>query len=626
MRKAIIFYFIILLLACNQSKNNNATNDTSKTTELKPKDEAELIADTKQKVKALNEKLDGKRVYSWVDKLNIRSQASIKAEVIASVDSDDALELTETKSEKMETLVLRGVAYQDYWYKVRTSDGKEGWVFGGAVKQKNEQKGNAILTKEKFAFPHFGEFDLSDWKSIKSDNFGGGDVEGSSKFYQKGDRILEISESDMGDYGYRYSQKLMDSNKKVLKERDFSFSSMENRLSEEVKDFTQNPPKKYSRVQEINSPIALKPKPVMASGSWKIESLDATKSNAESIGMKPLFELSPLSIFDETVTGLSSSEKKNLLQKGKSESWEITKETQTKMVIKGEGNDLVKLYLLKNKKNSDGLLAVETTNGKTSEIQLWKYLDSNKNLKKSSNLKKYSADDFVSKADKLPASYSPQLHYEFIDDQTIEVSLYTWMDKEFENREIINKIFLKWNGENFEEKIMKNQAVKILDKPNYDLSKLNHDGKIVHKRFWQDSNGENIVLFTRNKEELFAYHYTIDADNVKLLRKVYDFEKKCDYDLFLGFIENSIKVTDLDTNNFGEITFAYKKACISDISPKGLRLLMLENGNKFIIRGTTSIDKPGIKVDGTKNIDASFKNAPDNFLSHANKIWEGINK
>ena len=155
---------------------------------------------------------------------------------------------------------------------------------------------------------------------------------------------------------------------------------------------------------------------------------------------------------------------------------------------------------------------------------------------------------------------------------------------------------------------------------------MNHEGKIGNKRFWQDSNGENIVLFTQKDNELFVYHYAINGEHVKLLRKVYDFEKACDYDLFLEFIGNSIKVTDLDNNNFGELTFAYKKACISDVSPLGLKLLMLENGNKFIIRGTTSIVEPGGRVDDTKNVDASFKDAPDRFLSHANKIWESVSK
>lgn len=356
------------------------------------------------------------------------------------------------------------------------------------------------------------------------------------------------------------------------------------------------------------------------------------ESNGESIAMKSLLRLSSLSIFDKTAAGITSSEKEALIEKGKSESWEIIEETKTKLVIKGLDTDAVQLYFLKNKNNSDGLLAVETTNGKTSEIQLWKYFDKNKSIEKSSDLKKYSANDFVSKEDELADSYKPVLHYQFIDDQTIEVTLHTWMEKEFENREVINRVFLKWNGENFEEEIVENKQLqetnklKILDKSNYDLSKLNHDGKIVNKKFWQDFNGENIALFTRKENELFIYHYAINSDKVKLLRKVNDSEKNCDYDLTLEFIENSIKVTDLDNDHFGEITFAYKKACISDVSPMDLKLIMLENGNKFIVRGHTTVNLGNEKMGGDKQIDSSFKNAPDNFLSHANKIWESINK
>ena len=115
---------------------------------------------------------------------------------------------------------------------------------------------------------------------------------------------------------------------------------------------------------------------------------------------------------------------------------------------------------------------------------------------------------------------------------------------------------------------------RLLDKPAYTISKLTFDGEIIHQKSWEDTNGENIVLFTKSKEELFTYHYSIIQGNVKLLRRVYDFVKDCDADLTLDFIENSIGVTDLDNNNLGEITFAYQRACISDVSPKQLKLLM----------------------------------------------------
>ena len=354
----------------------------------------------------------------------------------------------------------------------------------------------------------------------------------------------------------------------------------------------------------------------------------------DPIDMKTLFSLSPLSIFDETTEGLDLSEKDDLLEKGESTSWKIVDESKTKLAIRSKHpSSEVTLRFFKNKHNSDGVLLAEVVNEKNTNLLSWKYSNEDKGLQKADVLKKYTANDFVSKEDKFPDSYKAVINYLFVDDQTIEVSPHTWMEEEFENREITNKIFLKWNGENFEEKVVKNEQVQtsnkfnILDKPNYDLSKLNHEGKIVHEKFWQDSNGENIALFTKkDREELFVYHYAINSGDVKLLMKVHDSEKDCDYDLTLEFIENAIKVTDLDNNNFGEITFSYKKACISDISPMDLELIMLENGNKFTIKGTTSIDKPGIKVDGTKNIDASFKNAPDDFLSHANKIWESISK
>ena len=87
---------------------------------------------------------------------------------------------------------------------------------------------------------------------------------------------------------------------------------------------------------------------------------------------------------------------------------------------------------------------------------------------------------------------------------------------------------------------------------------------MIFKKFWQDSNGENNVLFTQKGLELFVYHYLLKNDQVKLLRKIYDFEEKCEFDLTLKFLEKSI----------GEITFAYQKSCRSGVSPLVLKLLI----------------------------------------------------
>lgn len=361
--------------------------------------------------------------------------------------------------------------------------------------------------------------------------------------------------------------------------------------------------------------------------------VDSSKESADHIDMKSLFGLSPLSIFDETTEGLSPTEKTDLLQKGESATWKITDESRTKLAIQCKHpSSEVTLFFFKNNDNLNGVLFARIMNEQNSKVHSWRYVHDSQMLQKANVLKKYSANEFVSEEDRLPNSYTPALNYQFLDDQTIEVSLQTWMDKEFENREIINRILLHWNGEDFEEKTVKNQpaqesgSLSLLNKSNYDLSKLDHDGKVLHQRIWNDTKGENIVLFTQKEKELFVYHYLIDADNPKLLRKIYDAEKDCDYDLTLEFVEEAIKLTDLDNDSIGELTFAYKIACISDVSPVGLKLVMLEDGKKFILRGNTIIKMGSDELGGDKTVDASFKSGPSSFLAHANEIWNSINQ
>lgn len=166
--------------------------------------------------------------------------------------------------------------------------------------------------------------------------------------------------------------------------------------------------------------------------------------------------------------------------------------------------------------------------------------------------------------------------------------------------------------------------LKLLTASVYDPSQLEFEGNIVKQKFWEDANGENIALFTQTERELFVYHYAVKENQAKLLRKVYDFEEVCEYDLFLEFIPESIGITDLDKDNLGELTFAYKKACISDVSPLDQKLLILENGDKYIIRGTTTVRMGPEIYEGEKNIDASFEKAPEEFLPHALEVWKKI--
>lgn len=66
----------------------------------------------------------------------------------------------------------------------------------------------------------------------------------------------------------------------------------------------------------------------------------------------------------------------------------------------------------------------------------------------------------------------------------------------------------------------------------------------------------------------------------------------------------------------------YEKACRSDVSPAELKYLTIENGEKYIIRGSELMDfgyeEP---YGGEMTIDAKFKNDPTVFLDHAKRVW-----
>ncbi len=176
----------------------------------------------------------------------------------------------------------------------------------------------------------------------------------------------------------------------------------------------------------------------------------------------------------------------------------------------------------------------------------------------------------------------------------------------------------------------------VLTNFNQSMSKdLDYEGEIVLGKSWNDANGENVMLFTEKNIEhsdsrsryLYAYHYAGSGSNMKLLRKIQDFEEKCDISLEATFQLNTISITDLNNNALAEITFMYCLGCIGDASPVPLKLIMLENGDKYAIRGTTLVDLDKIyggggKLGGEKKVDASFNNAPKEFLDFANEQWE----
>ena len=152
-------------------------------------------------------------------------------------------------------------------------------------------------------------------------------------------------------------------------------------------------------------------------------------------------------------------------------------------------------------------------------------------------------------------------------------------------------------------------------------SEIEVKGDLLIAKKWIDKNGENILIVSRKgplKEteyqiefsgderyaELFGEQYVKITDKYELLWDIYDFERHCPYDLWIGILPNSTSITDLDNDGITETTLIYKLTCRSDISPSRMKILLHENSIKMGLRGIMAMrgEDNHIKSDFAPNI------------------------
>lgn len=157
------------------------------------------------------------------------------------------------------------------------------------------------------------------------------------------------------------------------------------------------------------------------------------------------------------------------------------------------------------------------------------------------------------------------------------------------------------------------------------------DSIIENALQFDDKNGTNYLIITTllNRSDewetktLLVKHFIKSTNNkYELKRQITDKEVHCEFDNDLHYLDKSLIISDLDKNNYAEITFAYKIGCRSDVSPIGLKLMVLENGNKAAIRGNTIPRGFGYKKE--KVADTAFLKLPKTIQDQANKIWDKV--
>lgn len=166
-----------------------------------------------------------------------------------------------------------------------------------------------------------------------------------------------------------------------------------------------------------------------------------------------------------------------------------------------------------------------------------------------------------------------------------------------------------------------------------DISSDLYIGDITTGKKWQDEAGINYFFVTEKTNiaqsdyediksyEIHGYHFVENNGNFNLIREIKDFETDCDLILDCGLSNNSLELTDLDDDNYGEISFLYYLYCAMDASPSDLKLMMLENGDKYPIRGETYVNYGPFSGGGETNVGDEFSNAPVSFKDFALKKW-----
>jgi hypothetical protein len=91
------------------------------------------------------------------------------------------------------------------------------------------------------------------------------------------------------------------------------------------------------------------------------------------------------------------------------------------------------------------------------------------------------------------------------------------------------------------------------------------------------------------------------------------------------FHELATAVTDLDHDGVAEVSFGYELACRSDAAPGTYRVIVLEDGVQYTLRGETRVEAGGGALrppDRPVEMDPPAAKWPAEFLEHALRVWD----
>lgn len=127
-------------------------------------------------------------------------------------------------------------------------------------------------------------------------------------------------------------------------------------------------------------------------------------------------------------------------------------------------------------------------------------------------------------------------------------------------------------------------------------------GDVVDGFWWNDKRGENILFrctlidTKKNNSHVYIYHFLKTKNEFKQVRKLTDYVKNCDMDIFSKHNIESIELTDIDKDTIAEVSFSYTSdcSCLEDGLPIVTKLMLITKGEKYAIRGAVNSKKTEI--------------------------------
>lgn len=186
-------------------------------------------------------------------------------------------------------------------------------------------------------------------------------------------------------------------------------------------------------------------------------------------------------------------------------------------------------------------------------------------------------------------------------------------------------------------------------------SSISIKGKLLEEHRWKDKYGYNLVIISRYRppvethpdspglttESAFLYinHYVREGADYKLVWSKNDSVVNCPSDYWIGTLENSSSITDLDKDGISEFSIIYLHACRGDISPSDMDLILAEGDKSYNLQGKTYLEIYGDKLNkdsfeinlqkvnsddktmGRYINEDNFISAPQVFLDYARRKW-----